>query len=85
MRVEVAQVFFELLRGIPVRVDTHQHHLQLVLYRFWQLAFDLAQLGKRGRADVRAVGVAKKQQAPLVLQLIDEHRLTVLVGQGDGR
>ena len=46
---------------------------------------DLAQLGEGGRADVRAEGVAKEQQAPLALQLVNHNRLAVLVCHGHRR
>jgi hypothetical protein len=41
----------------------------------------LAQLGEGGRADIRAEGVAKEQQAPVILELIDRYRLAILIDQ----
>ncbi len=85
LRVEVAQVLLELSRRVAVRVNADQDHLQLIHRLFRQLALDLAQLGERGRADVRAEGVAEEQQAPLAFQRVDHHRLAVLVGHGHRR
>ncbi len=80
LRIEVAQVLFELLGRIAIGVDADQHNLQFIHSLGWQFALDLSQLGESGRADIRAEGVAEEQQAPLALQLIDHDRLTVLVG-----
>ena len=85
LRIEVAQVLLELGRGVAVGVDADQDHLQLIHSLFGQLALDLAQLGEGGGADVRAEGVAEEQQAPLAFQLIDQHRLAVLVGHAHRR
>ncbi len=80
--VEITQVLLQLVRRVAVRVNAHQHHLQPVDGLLGQLALHLAQLGQGRRADVGAVGVTEEKQRPFALQVIQLHRLAVLVGHG---
>ena len=82
--VVVIQIGLQLRRGVAIGIDADQDHLQVVARGLRQLAAKLAQLGEGGRADVRAEGVAKEQQAPLALELIHRHRLAILIGQAQG-
>ena len=82
--IVVTQVGLQLRRGVPVGIDADQNHLQVVARCLGQQGVELTQLGEGGRADVRAEGVAKEQQAPLALELIHRHRLAVLIGQAQG-
>ena len=78
---EPRHVLCQVFHRIAPRIDRYQHVLAGRRDMLGQTALDLAKGGKRGRADVRAMGVAEEQEGPGAVQPFARKCTAVMVLQ----
>src|SRR5512147_2199758 len=82
-RVKGMDVVLQLWRRVALRIHGDQH-------RYDPFAFIAQEIdsptiaGERGRADVRAVGIAEVDEQPLAAEILIGNRLAVLVDEREG-
>ena len=81
-RVEVREVARDDCGRVPLRIDAHEHELQVAAM---QLPAQLRHQRERRRAHVGAVREARKYQAPVALQVRAPERMARLVDEAEVR